>query len=290
MTASSQTRVGAVIGAPVAHSLSPALHNAAFAAVGVDAVFVAWHVHPDDLGAAVAGLRALGVLGVSVTVPHKRAIIAHCDRLASPADEIGAVNCLVFERAPGDAADGRESVAVVGHNTDAGGFCDSLVQDAGFDPAGRRALLLGAGGAARAVAAGLRAAGAAEVAVIARRPEAVDWARAQPWTAAALGQACAQCDLVVDCTPLALSAEREAAIPCAVPIDRLSERAVVASLVYHREPALLAAARARGLRTLDGAGMLVHQGVRAFQLWTGAAGSSADITAAMWGAMRAARG
>lgn len=277
MSVRASTRVGAVIGAPVEHSLSPALHNAAFAAAGVDAVFVAWHVAPADLGAAVAGFRALGLLGVSVTVPHKRAIVSLCDRLAAPADTIGAVNCLVLER-------GGHGIRVVGHNTDAGGFTDSLRRDAGFDPRGCRAVLLGAGGAARAVHAGLRERGAARIDVVARRPDAVDWISARPWTPESLAALCSGCDLLVDCTPLSLSAESEARAPAPVPVERLPDGALVASLVYHRRPALLAAAEARGLRALDGAGMLVHQGARAFALWTG---REAPVDA-MWAAMRAA--
>lgn len=271
------TRVGAVIGAPVGHSRSPDLHNAAFAAAGLDAVFVAWHVAPADLAAAVAGFRALGLLGVSVTVPHKQTIAPLCDRLAAPADAIGAVNCLVFERR--DAG-----VAIVGHNTDAGGFTDSLMRDAGFDPGGARVVLLGAGGAARAVHAGLRACGAARIDVVARQPGAVDWTASRPWTPESLAELAPACDLLVDCTPLALSASDEARVPAAVPLDRLPAHAVVASLVYHREPTLLAQARARGLRTLDGAGMLVHQGARAFSLWTG----REPPVHAMWAAMRTA--
>ncbi len=230
------------------------MHNAAFRATGMDAVFLAMHVEPADVAAAVAGLRALGALGASVTVPHKQAVMAACDRIESPADVIGAVNCLVFE--PGGA--------VVGHNTDAGGFVDGL----GTSPAGKRAVLLGSGGAARAVCAGLTDAGAA-VEVVARTPARATWARSRPWTADALADAIGGCDLLVDCTSMGLSAEAEAAVPVPVPLDRLGPDAIVSTLVYHRETALLADARARGLRTLDGKLMLVHQGARAFALWTG---------------------
>lgn len=281
MRVSAATRVAAVIGDPVAHSRSPDLHNAAFAAAGVDALYVAWRVTPADLAAAVAGFRTLGLLGVSVTVPHKQAIADLCDRLAAPADVIGAVNCLVFKSVGERAGDG---VRVIGHNTDAGGFVDSLQREAGLDPAGCRAVLLGAGGAARAVHAGLCAAGADRVEIVARRPDAVGWARAHAWTADALDAVLAGCDLLVDCTSLGLDAAREAQIPAPVPVARLSDDAVVASLVYHREPALLSAARARGLRVVDGAGMLVYQGARAFELWTGRA---APVDA-MWAVMRAA--
>jgi shikimate dehydrogenase len=285
MRVSAATRVAAVIGDPVAHSRSPDLHNAAFAAAGLDAVFVAWRVAPADLAAAVAGFRALGLLGASVTVPHKQAVAALCDRLAAPADTIGAVNCLAFERAGG-------GVRVIGHNTDAGGFVDSLRHDAAFEPAGCRAVLLGAGGAARAVHAGLVAAGVDRVAVVARRPDEAVWARApqrahsrvHPWTEASLAGVLPGCDLLVDCTSLGLDPAREAQAPAPVPVAALSDHTVVATLVYHREPALLGAARARGLRVVDGAGMLVHQGARAFALWTG---QDAPIDA-MWAAMRGA--
>jgi shikimate dehydrogenase len=282
VTVRASTRVGAVIGAPVAHSRSPDLHNAAFAATGIDAVFVAWHVAPADLAAAVAGFRALGLLGVSVTVPHKHAVATLCDRLAAPADVIGAVNCLVFE----PRSDG--SVGVVGHNTDAGGFTDSLLDEVGFDPRGCRAVLLGAGGAARAVHAGLRSCGAARIDVIARQPHAVDWTDAAPWTPERTGSLAPDCDLLVDCTSLALSPETEVPLTAIAPLHRLPAHAVVASLVYHRRPTLLDHASARGLRTMDGAGMLVHQGARAFALWTGVEPPLDVMKAAMRAATQAA--
>ena len=271
----SGTRVAAVIGDPVAHSRSPALHNAAFAANDIDAVFLAMRVTADGLADAVRGFRSLGFLGVSVTVPHKRAVIDHCDQLSDMARTIGAVNCLAFE------AEGA-NVRIVGHNTDAGGFIDSLHRDAAREPEGLRAVVLGAGGAARAVHAGLVAARAERVSVIARSPDRVHWLPAQPWTAAVLDDVCRDCDLLVDCTSTALHPDRELEIPCAIPVHRLPATALVASLVYHRRPALLSAAEARGLATLDGAGMLVYQGGRAFELWTGTPAPTDD----MWRAMR----
>lgn len=250
-------RFGAVIGWPIGHSRSPAMHEAAFAALGIDARFVALAVPPPSLPHAVAGLAAGGALGVSVTVPHKEAVVRLCTRVAAPADRIGAVNCLAFEAG-----------AIVGHNTDAGGFVDSLAEVA-LAPAGRRAVLLGGGGAARAIHAGLVDAGAAEVRVVARRPGAVSWAEAAPWRADALREALAGADLLVDCTPAALDPAREPETVATIPLDALPAGAVVASLVYHRAPLLLDRARARGLVTLDGKGMLAHQGARAFRLWLG---------------------
>lgn len=272
MSVTSATRLAAVLGWPVAHSKSPALHNAAFAASGVDAVYLALAVAPERLEAAVAGLRAVGALGASVTVPHKRAVLACCDRVDPVAARIGAVNCLEL------ATDG----ALVGHNTDAAGFVDALQEGLGRSASGARAVLLGGGGAARAVAEGLREAGAGSIEVVARTPAKVDWIEAAPWTADELGARLAGCDLLVDCTSVGLSAESEARLPAPVPLEALPGEAAVATLVYHRETALLAAARRRGLATLDGAGMLVHQGARAFSIWTGLQ-APIDV---LWRAMR----
>lgn len=250
------TRVAAVIGWPVEHSRSPQMLNAAFAAAQLDAVMVPLAVEPDALPRAIAGLRAMRVLGASVTVPHKLAAAALCDELSPAARVIGAANCLQLD---GDR--------LIGHNTDAEGFTDGLAA-AGFARRSTRAILLGAGGAARAVAYGLRAAGAIEV--IARRPEQVGWALAWPWTEDHLRDAFARADLVVDCTSTGLDPDGEAAFVDGLPLDALRPSAWVATLVYHREPLLLSRARARGHATLDGRAMLVHQGARAFSIWTGA--------------------
>jgi shikimate dehydrogenase len=253
------TRLAAVIGFPVTHSRSPELLNAAFAAASIDAVMVPLGAPPDDLAAAVAGLRAARALGASVTVPHKVAVAALCDELSPAARAIGAVNCLRFDGA-----------RTLGHNTDEGGFVDGLAA-AGFDPRGARCVLLGAGGAARAVAHGLRGAGAeGALAVIARRPAAVPWAAATPWTDDHLRDAFARADLVIDCTPAGLG-ERgaEAAFVDALPLDALRPAAWAATLVYHRRTIWLERASARGHSTVDGRAMLVHQGARAFTIWTG---------------------
>jgi len=245
------TRVAAVIGWPVDHSRSPALHNAAFAALQIDAVFIALPVAPADLADALRGMAALGFLGASVTVPHKQACLALCDRLDEAAEASGAVNCVLFA---GDA--------LVGHNTDAGGFVDALASELGRTARGARAVLLGSGGAARAVAHGLAVAGADEVVVVARSTPA--WCAPRSWNE--LGELVSGCDLLVDCTSAALGG---ADYPAPVPIDRLPDRAAVVSLMYGRPLPLLDAARARGLPAMDGAPMLVHQGARAFTLWTG---------------------
>ncbi|HTM19087.1 MAG TPA: hypothetical protein VL172_01215, partial [Kofleriaceae bacterium] len=235
-------------------------------ALGIDAVMVPLRVTAAELPAALSGLHALGMLGASITLPHKQAAAVLCDRLAGAAADIGAVNCLVFA--------GTE---IVGHNTDAPGFVDGLAE-AGVDAPGRRALLLGSGGAARAVAAGLTAAGA-QVSVIARTPTRAKWATdVSPFTAASLAAALPRCDLLVDCTSAALG---DTPWPAEPDLAALPAGAVVATLIYGRDTELVRRARALNLQTVDGAGMLVHQAARAFALWTG---RPAPIDA-MWAAM-----
>ena len=248
------TRIAAVIGWPVEHSRSPAILNAAFAATHTDAVLVPINTPAESFVTVIRGLAAMRALGASVTIPHKLAALAACDELSPAAREIGSVNCLHF-------VDDRIS----GHNTDADGFVDGL-RATGCTPA--RATLLGAGGAARAVAYGLQALGC-EVTVIARRPEAVDWTRAIAWSDAELRAAFARSDLLVDATPIGLGGADEVALVDALPLAALPPAATVATLVYHRATLLAECARARGYSTLDGRAMLVHQGARAFSIWTG---------------------
>ncbi|MDQ3574637.1 MAG: shikimate dehydrogenase [Actinomycetota bacterium] len=252
------TRVAAVIGRPVAHSLSPVLHNAAFAALGLDWAYLAFEVAPGEAGVAVAGARALGIDGLSVTMPHKEAVVPALDRLSATAERLGAVNTVV-----------RVGSSLVGESTDGQGFLDALRDDQGFDPAGRRCLVLGAGGAARAVALALAGAGAAEVVVVGRSPERVATAAAVagPVARPGVGEEASSADLVVNATPIGMAGH-----PAGPPVDPalLSRGQVVIDLVYH--PAvtpLLAAARERGAVAAGGLGMLVHQAAHAFRLWTG---------------------
>ncbi len=236
-----------VIGFPIAHSRSPEIVNAAFAAMGIDAVMERLEVPPEQLREQISRLRALPMLGASVTVPHKLAVAALCDELSDAARAIGAVNCLEL----------RDTL--IGHNTDAPGFADALAA-AGFDARGRRAVLLGAGGASRAVAYALRD---AQVEIVARRPREGE----RPW--AELAWQLARAELVVDCTPTGLDPADDAAFAASLPLDALPAGALVATLVYHRRTALLERAAARGHATLDGRAMLVHQAARALAIWTG---------------------
>ncbi|MCY4102972.1 MAG: shikimate dehydrogenase [bacterium] len=256
---SSHTRLAIVIGDPVRHSLSPVIHNAAFAACGLDWVFLACEVPEGRVPDALAGARALGIEGLSVTMPHKAAVAAAVDDLSPAARLLGAVNCVA-----------RHGERLVGHNTDGGGFVDALADEAGWSPAGTRCVVLGAGGAARAVTLALADAGAVEVAIVNRTaPNAViatalagDRGRvAEPGEVGGF-------DLVVNATPLGMRGHSGAAMPLDPELLRPDQ--LLVDLVYEpAETALLAAARERGLRAFNGVRMLVHQAARAFQLWTG---------------------
>jgi shikimate dehydrogenase len=252
------TRIAAVIGWPVEHSRSPQMFEAAFAAAKMDAVMVPIGVAPESLDQILIALRAMNALGASVTLPHKIAAAQLCDDLSVAARDIGAVNCI--------HVDGER---LVGHNTDCYGFTDALIA-AGFPPDGKRCVILGSGGAARAVAYGLRAEHASAVDIIARRPQQVTWTAAHTWTPLELRSLFARADLVIDATSTGL-AEGELAMLDTLPLDALKRSAWVATLVYHRRTALIERAAAHGHSVVDGRGMLVHQGARAFAIWTGAA-------------------
>ncbi len=258
------TRVYGVLGWPVAHSRSPAMLNAAFAAAGVDASYVRFPVAPDALADAVRGLRALGIAGANVTVPHKTSVLPLLDSVDDAARAIGAVNTVVR------GEDGR----LHGLNTDASGLVRALVE-AGARLEGARALVLGAGGAARAAIYGLAGAGA-EVTVAARRQEAARtlWHDALSLSDdTGLRTALTRADVVVHATSATLLGDDDRATRlflAQLPLEALRPGTLITDLVYTpRDTALLRAARAHGARTLDGTAMLLHQGALAFERWTG---------------------
>jgi shikimate dehydrogenase len=262
------TVLAGVIGEPVRHSLSPIMHNAAFEALGLDWAFLAFEVPAGCVGRALNGVRALGIAGLSVTMPHKAAVADAVDELTPAAEKLGAVNCVVNER-------GR----LIGHNTDGPGFVDALAHD-GFSAAGRSCVVLGAGGAARAVISALAEAGAAQVVVVNRTTTAAHTAAALAGPIGRVGDvnAVRGADLVVNATSVGMDAPGE------LPLDPdlLAAHQVVADLVYLPvDTGLLKAARAVGAVAVDGVGMLTHQAARAFALWTGqAAPIEVMITAA----------
>lgn len=261
-----------IFGFPVAHSRSPAIHNRAFDTLGIDARYVPFAVAPEHLADAVRGVRALGIRGLNVTLPHKTTIMPWLDEIDAIARDIGAVNTVI-----------REGERLRGTNTDAEGLTRALLE-AGATLAGSRATVLGAGGAARASIVGLARAGAAKIHVAARqkkRAEAlVSDLRASlgatalcagELSSAALASVFVETDLLVQATSATLDGSPAArSFTNGLPLEALPAAALVTDLVYKPlRTALLGAAEARGLLTLDGLGMLLHQGALAFELWTG---------------------
>jgi shikimate dehydrogenase len=265
-----RTQLIGLLGWPVGHSLSPAMHNAAFDALGMNWRYVALPVAPGAAAAAARGLVPLGFRGANVTVPHKEAVLHGLDRLSDNARALGAVNTLFIGR-----GDEGEPI-LVGHNTDHRGFIDAL-RGTGFDPRGTDAVVIGAGGAARAVVHALRHAGARRVTVLSRSPEQaerlVDHFGNNGIEAGALSDerliAAARCSaLLVNATPVGLWPEIDRSIwPDRVPFP---PETFAVDLVYvPRKTKLLRQACRAGAPTLGGLSMLVAQGARAFELWTG---------------------
>lgn len=260
------TGVLALLGHPVGHSRSPQIHNAAFAAQGLDLVYVAYDVPPAFLPPAVAGLAALGVRGANVTVPHKETVIPLLDDVDDLARRVGAVNTIVNR-------DGR----LWGTNTDVPGFMSALDHAWGRSAAGSACLVLGAGGAGKAVVAALVGGGAARVYLYNRTPEraqqlcraAAGWGRV-PCRSVTLEEAvrlASEVELIVNATSVGLG---EGVKETPIPVDMVTRRHLVMDLVYGSEPTgLVAAARERGAIAVDGREMLVRQAAAAYELWTG---------------------
>ena len=258
---SAASRVVGVMGDPIAHSLSPRLHNAAFAALGLDWVSVGFPVLEGAVPEAMTGMRALGIAGLSVTMPHKEAVAALVDRVSPVAGRLGAVNCVLWE--------GHD---LVGENTDGAGFVASLRRGADFDPSGKRCLVVGAGGAARAVILALASAGAAEVVVVNRTASRATAAAALAGTRGRVGSPdyAGMADLVVDATPTGMRGSPAAQEPPMIDAKNLGAGQVVSDLVYH--PLVtpwLAAAAGQGAAVVGGLGMLVHQAAFQLERWTG---------------------
>jgi shikimate dehydrogenase len=291
-----------IIGDPVGHSLSPVLHNAAFSALDLDWVYLAFEVPADEVAAALGGVRALGIDGLSVTMPHKAAVAALVDRLSPAAERLGAVNTVV-----------RRGGVLEGETTDGEGLLAALRFDEGWDPDGRRCLLLGTGGAARAVALALGRSGVSQLLVAGRRLEMAAATALLAGPAGEIGtvEQADSVDIVINATPVGMAGSLRPAEPIdeldaarhrdrpnrgdgaadradhghpeedpdggsrtALPFDldpaRLGPGQLIVDLIY--APAvtpLLAAARARSASAVNGLGMLIHQAALQFRLWTG---------------------
>lgn len=272
------TQLIGLIGWPVAHSFSPAMHNAAAAAAGLDYVYVPLPVRPEDVDTAVPALPTLGFRGVNVTIPHKQAVMPLLDEIDPAAAAIGAVNTIVVE--PGGRGAGGQG-RMVGYNTDWSGFLADLTA-LGVPVVGRDCLVLGAGGSARAVVYGLMTAGA-QIQVLARRikqardlvtdmeiefSEEIRFLEAGSMTELETAVSTTTAPLIINTTPLGMTPhENTSPWPDNLPFP---DGAFVYDLVYNpRQTRLMQQAQTAGCGAANGLGMLVHQGALAFKLWTG---------------------
>ena len=252
---------------PAGHSVSPAMHNAAFDSLGIDAKYEAWDVPPDDLAAAVASLRKENIYGANVTIPHKLAVLPLMDSLSNAAKQIGAVNTIV-----------NQGGNLFGHNTDAAGFLRALKEDANFSPRGKSVVMLGAGGAARAVAYALLQEGVANLRVY-NRTESKAEALVQDFllfggiehlTETGLQDVVRDADLLINTTSVGMEKGGIDPKVSLLPQSVLPKGGFVADLVYR--PAvtqLMRDAKAAGLDVQNGLPMLVYQGAESFEYWTG---------------------
>lgn len=263
----SRTSITGILGHPLGHTLSPVMHNKAFETLGMDFIYLAFDVHPQDLVTAIKALPALGIKGVNITIPYKEKVIPLLDEIDSLAEKIGAVNTIV-----------TEGHKLRGFNTDGSGFLISL-QEEGFDPVAKNVLILGAGGSARAVSFSLASAGVQKITIVAR-----DILKAEK-LASDLNQyfhltlevrefsslsevAVGEAHLIVNTTPLGMYPQENTMPP--IKLEGFHRGQHCYDLIYNPfETKLMEEAKKRGLTVQNGVGMLVHQGAQAFSLWTG---------------------
>jgi shikimate dehydrogenase len=262
------TRLAGVIGWPIEHSLSPAMHNAAYARLGLDWAYLPLPVRESaDVPAVVTAIRSLPFVGFNVTMPYKQMMVGLCDEVAAQAELCGAVNTV-------QVVDGR----LLGYNTDGRGLLESLRDEAGFEPQGKRAVVLGSGGAAGAIAAALVLAGVSHLTIVSRDPAHADGliarltphARDTELTVVRTGDESAPlvqaADLVVNSTPLGL----RPGDPSPVHGEWLHSGQVVSDMIYSPpNTPFLRDAEAAGAKALGGLGMLVAQGAISLEIWNG---------------------
>ena len=281
---SGRTKVCGIFGYPLEHTFSPAMHNAAFAAAGLDFIYIPFPVEPGRLTEAVAAVRALGLAGVNVTIPYKETVLPLVEELSEEARLIGAVNTIV-----------NRSGRLYGDNTDGRGFLRSLSEKAGFKPSGKTVLMMGAGGAARAVAVQLALAGARKILLVNRsrmraeemaayikertgtHTEVLAWPEPGDELPGAVLQAA---DLVVQATSLGMHPAPGLTVP--LPFDLFRPGQAACDLVYNPvQTKFLRKAGQAGAATVDGMGMLLYQGALTFELWTGTAAPLAAMQSAL---------
>lgn len=265
-----KTKIVGLFGYPVEHTFSPLMHNSAFEALGLNYRYLPFAVNPKDLSKGVAGIKALGLDGVNVTIPHKETVMEYLDEISPAAKLIGAVNTIVH----------REG-NLIGYNTDGPGFIRSLEEEVETKVKDKSLLVIGAGGAARAVAIQAVLEGAKKITLVNRNPErSLDIADSIKES----GRNCSveifaladevwqknleQIDIIVDTSPVGMYPNTQ--VPPIISPELLTSNLLVCDLVYNpQDTVLLQAAKARGAKTWGGLGMLIHQGALAFELWTG---------------------
>lgn len=258
-----KTKIVGLFGYPVEHTLSPYMHNAAFEALGLDYRYLPFRVSPENLKAAINALKALNIKGVNITIPHKETIIPYLNELDREAELIVAVNTVLHE-------EGR----LIGYNTDGRGFIRSLKEEASIIPKGKRVMILGAGGAARAIAFSIAIEGVEKIFisdVIEKKAKELSSAVINKTSTEAiyikdLKERIGEVDILINATPLGMKKED----PMPISPELLSQRLFVYDIVYNPpETPLIREAKTKGAKALSGIGMLVYQGALSFKIWTG---------------------
>lgn len=266
MKVTGYTKVLGIFGYPVGHTLSPLMQNAAIEALGLPYIYIPFEVSPENLESAINGIKPLDIAGVNITVPHKEKVIPFLDEITEEASLIGSVNTI-------ENKNGR----LIGHNTDSRGYIRSLREDAGFDPKGKKALIIGAGGGARGVMAGLSLNGIAEIVIANRTLEkgealAVEFGKkfkeikfsAHPLSSLKDPDILSSLDLVVNTTSMGLEGKS-----IEIELSFTPFHTLISDIAY--KPPLtsfLKQAQEAGRKTLDGIGMLLYQGAISFETWT----------------------
>lgn len=268
MTVKGSTTVLGIFGFPIEHSLSPIIQNAAIKKLGLDMIYVPWEVRPGSLKAGLDGVRAMGIKGINLTIPHKEEALKYLDEISDEVRIIGAANTVV-----------NNNGVLTGHNTDGRGLMLSLKENHSFSPSDKKAVIIGAGGAGRGIAASLAISGVSEILIANRTVErasllAKELSKKIPTTtilAAALDSDelrnfFAKTDIIINASSAGMNGENNLDLP----LNSLPAGAIVADIVYKPlETALLNKAKKLGLKIEDGLGMLACQGAMGFELWTG---------------------
>ncbi|MFQ6066036.1 MAG: shikimate dehydrogenase [bacterium] len=267
MRIGSRTKTVGIFGYPIAHSLSPVIHNAAFAKLGLDFVYLPFPVRPDHLEDAVKAIKSLNLVGVNITIPHKRKVLDYLDEVDHQARMMASVNTILHQ-------DGR----LIGYNTDGEGFLESLREEGGFDPQGKRVFVIGAGGAGSAISFALVKAGIRSIILANRTP-----GKAKILLERLEENAKAKCEFslvdfnqrnspgIMDKVDLFINATSVGMHPndsLLINPDLFPPHIFIYDVIYHRKTKLLKEAEKRNLASLSGVGMLIYQGALSFKIWT----------------------